>query len=179
MIDFVKVIESTLDTLGVKVKFTRMGRDDVRETEQITAPGFESRPVKDMIAVYARTGHDGDDMVIGYLVKNAITDVGESRMFSTDEDGNEVFSIHLKNDGTAEIGGDADNMVRYSKLEEAFNQLKQDFDNHVSNYNSHIHITTATVGPSAVPGTISPTVSSSTPSTADITPAKIDEIKTS
>lgn len=172
MINFVKVIESGLSKLGVTVKFTRMGRDDTRETEQISLHGFESRPVKDMVAVYAKTEHDGDDVIIGYLVKSAITKVGETRMFSTDNNGTELFSIHLKNNGTAEIGGDSDNMVRYSNLESAFNQLRTDFNSLVTIYNNHVH-----GNPS--PGVITLPTSPAQASTADITGARINEIKTS
>ena len=93
--------------------------------------------------------------------------------------------IKIKKDGTVEMLGDADNMVRYSKLETAFNQLKQDFDTLVSTFNAHIH-TPVIVGVSGgsgapavgVPGPTPTTATTVSPSTADITGAKIEEIKT-
>lgn len=171
MINFVKIISGAKTLAGVTVKFLRMGRDDVRETEQVTPHGFESVPVKDLVALYATTGQDGDDVIIGYIKREALVDVGESRMFSTDSDGNEQFSIHLKNDGTAEIGGNTDFMVRFNELKAGFDQFKSDFNTHVSNYNTHIH--TAPGGATSTPSSIS------NPTGANIDAAKIDEIKTS
>lgn len=88
-----------------------------------------------------------------------------------DKDGN----IELENDagsflnltdGTiAELMGNADFAVRYSELETAFNQLKSDFDNHT-------HLV-----PGVTSGSFSATATAPTNSTADISGAKIDEIK--
>jgi len=98
----------------------------------------------------------------------------------------EIFSLtdfkgntFKNNDTVWEINGNADFAVRFGALETAYNQLKSDFDTFVTTYNSHIHITTATVGPTAVPGVISPTVSTGSPSTGDISGAKVDNIKVS
>lgn len=67
-------------------------------------------------------------------------------------------------------------MVRYSKLEEAFNQLQADHDDLVQKFNSHTHLYIPGPPGSTVP--TAPTTTPGTPSTADITEAKIDEIKT-
>ena len=77
----------------------------------------------------------------------------------------------MKNDETIEIGGDTDFMVRYSELESAFNELRDDFNNLVTKFNTHVH-------PSPAGGSTGPTPTGGTPSTADITGAKINEIKT-
>ena len=69
--------------------------------------------------------------------------------------------VWLKADGTLELNGSADNAVRFSDLKTAFDQLKSDFDLH-----NH---PTAPVGPVSTPSTA--------PSTADIDPAKVDEVK--
>ena len=95
-----------------------------------------------------------------------------------DDKGDEKTYIYLKDDSTMEIGGSSDNMVRYSELQSAYNQLKSDFDNLVNSYNTHIHVTTATVGATAVPGVLLPTTATETPSSGDISGAKIEEIKT-
>jgi len=86
-------------------------------------------------------------------------------------------NIEIYNDsGSVEIQGNSDFAVRFSALETAYNQLKTDFDNLVSIFNAHIHTTTATVGSSAVLGVISPTVTPGTPSTGDISGAKVDNV---
>lgn len=178
MLRIVKTISSKLSS-GVRfVKFLKFGKSDVQEKRQAAPFGDDSDPVAGMSAIYAKTTKDGEEVIIGYINKNQISGPGEKRIFSTDSDNNPVFALYLRNNGTAEFGGDSDNMVRFSPLETDFNQLKSDFNSFVTAYNSHTHITTATVGASPVPGIISPTLSTATPSSADISGAKIDEIKT-
>lgn len=158
------------------IKVLGLGKEDVQEHFQVSSFGDDSNPVKDMVAIYAETNDIGHPVIIGYINKNQIADVGEKRIFSTDIDGNVVFYLHLKNDGTAEFGGDSRHMVRYEELESAFNQLKSDFNSHVAAYNSHVH---PFVGLAAgVPGVTVVTTSAANPSSADISGAKIDEIKT-
>ena len=82
--------------------------------------------------------------------------------------------MHLKEDGNMELLGSGDFAVRYLELETAFNQLQSDFDDLVTAYNSHTHV--------YVPGTLAaiasaPTTATGSPSTADITPAKVAEIE--
>ncbi|MCJ7802743.1 MAG: hypothetical protein MUP82_10350 [Candidatus Marinimicrobia bacterium] len=160
------------------VKILRFGKSDVQTSEQYAPAGIDSKPISDQLAIQSTTSDKSETIILGYKITGSQTNEGETRIFSTDSDGNEVFSILLKNDGTCEFGGDVDNMVRFSKLEEAYNQLKDDHDSLVSTFNSHIHITTATIGPTPTPGTIAPTTTTETPSTGDISGAKIDEIKT-
>lgn len=169
MIRLVKIISAEIGTQGKRViKFLGMGTDDVQTAQQTSPYGFDSNPVAGLVGVYAKTGQMGKTVLLGYFNRDQIAGIGETRLYSTDEDGELKTYIHLKNDETIEIGGNSDNMVRYSKLEEAFNQLRDDF-------NSHTHITTATVGASPTPGTIAPPTTSSA---ADISGAKIDKIKT-
>lgn len=183
MLNFVKVISTKLDDEIRNfprrlIKYLRLGKNDVRESHQSGPFGTDSNPVKDTIAIYGPTLQSGKQVIIGYINKNQFAEIGEHRIFSTDSDGLEVFSLYLKNDGTAEFGGDADFMVRYNELESAFNELKGDLNSLITAYNSHIHVTTATVGATAVPGILSPTPSAGVSSTADISGAKITEIKT-
>lgn len=77
-----------------------------------------------------------------------------------------------------------DYAVRYNELETAFNDLKADFNNLVAAYNLHVHVCAAPGAPSATPvyapvppGTPTPPVVIPTASTANITGAKIPEIR--
>ncbi len=176
MINVTKTISTSIKSAVRFVKFLRMGKSDVQECRQAAPFGVDSAPTKDMAAIYAKTGEVGKPVIIGYINKNQIADVGENRLFSTDADGNVQFYVHMKNDGTAEVGGDSDNMVRYSELESAFNELRGDLNNLISAYNSHVHPFVGLAAGTA--GATSPTGSSGTPSNADITPSKIQEIKT-
>lgn len=161
MINVTKVISNSIKSATRFVKFLRMGKSDVQECRQVAPYGDDSSPIKGMAAIYAKTGEVGKPVIIGYVNKNQIADVGEKRIFSTDADGNVQMFLHLKNDGTAEFGGDADFMVRYNELKIGFDQLQKEFNAHTHTGNSG-----------------SPTTAPLVPSTADISAAKITEIKT-
>ena len=151
-----------------------MGKSDVQETEQIGPHGFDSNPVKDMVAIYAPTLQQGEPVILGYINKNHFElDPGESVMYSTNNDGDPQTHIKMLIDGTMEIGGDADFMVRFNELKTGFDQLKTDFNNHLTNYNTHVH-----PGVVVGPGSSAVTPSVSTPSSASIDNSKIEEIKT-
>jgi hypothetical protein len=174
MASFVKVISTELDKLNRRVvKFLRNGSRDVQTADQVAPHGIDSNPVKDMIAIYADTTGKGDTVIVGYLNRNQLAGIGETRIFSTDENGVLKTYHWLKNDGTHEIGGNTDFMVRYSKLEEAFNELKNKFNTHVQNYNTHVHpgVTAGGASSAATPAV-------STESAANIALAKISQIKT-
>lgn len=106
-------------------------------------------------------------------------------LFEMDDNNKEVKITHasgqsviLNDDQTIDILGNADNAVRFSELKSAYDELRDDLNSLISSHNVHIHLTTATVGATAVPGVISPTGSAVAPSTGDISAAKINEIKT-
>jgi hypothetical protein len=175
--NIVKIISTSFDELGrLLPKFQRMGLNDVQETVSSAPHGIDSNPVKDMIAIYSPTSVKGEAVVIGYLNKDCISDIGETRVFSTDENGELQTYIHLKNDGDIHFGGDTGNLTRFQELESGFNQLKSDFNSLVSAFNSHVHATAATGPPS--PPTPVPSVIPAITSSASIVNAKIDEFKT-
>lgn len=172
MIMLVRVLDRFTSGLHRIIKILGMGKSDVQTAYQVLPYGTDCNPVKGMVGLYIKTSIKGENVLVGYINKNQITAIGEHRIFSTDENGNVKTSIHLKNDGTMEIGGDADFMVRYSKLEEAFNQLKQDHNILVNKFNSHAHTVSGASAEPVLPLFVSQQ------SNADITAAKINNIKT-
>lgn len=87
------------------------------KTADVVAPfGEDSAPLKDMIALYAETAETGDSFIIGYINSQQIAQPGEKRIFSLQSDGSLSIDIHLKADGTMEIGGNSDFAVRYNEL---------------------------------------------------------------
>ena len=173
-------IAKVLETASNFVKVLRYGNKDV-STPLVSLPyGIDSKPIENKRGVVSDTRKKGKNVILGYLLDSDKTESGEIRLYATDDDGVEKFYVHLKKDGTCEIGGDVDNAVRYSKLETAFNELKENFNKLVTTYNSHVHpVPTATA--LAVPpatGITTITVLQGVQSVADITPAKIKEIKT-
>jgi hypothetical protein len=173
----VKVISNLLKQGSRWITAMRYGKNDVVEAKQAAPYGVDSVPVKDMIAIYAPTTTGGSEVIIGYINKNQLADIGEHRTYSTNEDGDVKFYIWMKNDGTCLINGNADNAVRYSPLETGFNQLKSDFNELVNKWNTfcaaYIPGSPVTIGS---PATLS--TSTVTASSATISGAKITEIKT-
>ena len=169
MIRLVKVISSAIASKARTIKFYWRGKSDVRNSEEFSPFGIDGNPLKDMVAICAQTGQDGKTFVLGYVHKNHIAEPGELRLFSMDANGIEKTYQWFKKDGTIEILGDSDNMVRYSKLEKAFNDLKTDHNNLVAAFNIDAAMLASILGLPFTP---------QVPSVADITPAKINEIKT-
>lgn len=172
MIRLVKIISTSISAKVRSVKFYWRGKSDVRNSDEFSPFGIDGNPLKDMVAICVQTGQDGKTFVIGYRNKNQIAEPGELRLFSLDDSGTEKTYQWFKKDGTIEILGNADNMVRYSELETAFNELKLDFNRLVATFNAHTH----TGG--TIMGNTGPVSVSGLTSSADISPAKIDEIKT-
>lgn len=126
----VKIINTAVDNLNRRVaKFFRFGKSDVQKKIVASPYGVDSNPIEGTVAIYAKTEGDGDAFIIGYLNKNAIADIGEHRIFSTDSDGNVSTFIHLKNDGTMEVGGSDDNIIGYSQTASSINEIKDDINN--------------------------------------------------
>ena len=110
-----------------------------KTADVVSSFGEDSAPLKNMVALYADTSEIGESVIIGYINKNQIAAAGEKRIFSLKEDGSMSFAIHLRNNGTAEIGGAVDNAVRYSKLDLAL-------QNEVSLINAELTKIAAAIG---------------------------------
>lgn len=176
-------------------------------SNQVLPAGVDSSPLADDQGVIISIDKNLGKTVHVGIYPDPIAAPGEVRLYSRDENGTQKAEIYMTNDGsiiitgetdidingdkininaadtvtinssTTEINGNADNAVRYSALETAFNQLKQDYDNLVSGFNAHVHATAA-VGPPVPPTPVPPFIPASS-STADITGSKIDEVKVS
>jgi hypothetical protein len=172
-----KVISTTIEKGKLIVKVLGLGSKDVKSIYNALPFGIDSNPSKDYRAIYADTGVNGEKTLIGIIYTKAVAAVGEMRLYSEDSDSNEVFSLHLKNNGTCEIGGNNDNAVRYAKLKKGFDQLLEDHNKLADAFNQHMHATAAPGAPS-IPTPVTnliPAVASE----ADITESKINNIKTS
>ena len=172
--NLVTVISTKVEGFKRKIKFLRLGKSDIQETAEVSPFGIDSNPVKDLIAVYAPTLQQGKAVIIGYINKNQLADVGETRLFSTDAQGDLQTFIHLKNDGTIEMGGAADFMVRYTQMAASVNELKNDLTNLKAAFTGWVPVPTD--------GGLALKVTSATwfgtPLVQDISNAKIAEIKT-
>ena len=162
----IKVILSNIDNLGRRlVKAYRYGNIDVQTPLQASPCGVDSAPIKDMVAVYSKTDNDDTNVLLGYFNKNLLAQEGEVRLFSTDSQGSLKTFIWLKNDGNIQLGGDADNAVRYSKLNIGLQQFKTDMQ---------VELVKIAAGIVAGGGTYTPATLN-----IDVSASKINTIKTS
>jgi len=131
--------------------------DDVQTVELVTHAGDESSPPDGATVMLLQIGPawvvavGADDLIPPGI------DVGERRVYSQDG-GVRKATIYWRADGQLELNGTGDHAVRFAALETAFNQLKSDFDSHGGHFSGEV-----------VP----------TPSTADISGAKINNIEVS
>ena len=140
------------------VKILRYGKDDVQTSDQYLPAGIDSKPVKEQVAAQSTTDDKGETAILGYRIESDKTNEGEIRIFATDSDGNDVLDLLLKNDGTAEFGGNADNLIRFLALDNGLQSF-------ITDLNAKL-VTALTAVGGSWPGT-----------SLDISGAKIDEIK--
>lgn len=141
-----------------------MGLHDVQTSYESAPYGIDSNPIKDMIAVYSETGVKGDTVIVGYINKNQLAAPGEFRTFATDANGVQKFYTWMKANGTMEIGGSADNAIRYSPLNTELNAFAGDIQAELLKIQTAI----TSIGGAYV----------NAPVSIDISAAKINEIKT-
>lgn len=144
--------------------------DDLQTAQLMTQAGEDNNPPKESRVIVLSIG---SAWKIAIAVDDGITpevEQGERKVYSSDGGAIKAF-IHFKKNGDVIINGDGDNAIRYSKMKEAFDQLKSDFNNFLTTaYNLHQH-------PTAAPGPPSPPTLPGTSSVADMSSSKIDEIK--
>jgi hypothetical protein len=170
-----KYLDSDKNTINLQVECTDI--DDLRDVQLMQHGGRDYNPANGSQVLVIPIS---SSWLLGIAVDDGIEpegDEGDHEVYATDSEGVKTARVKCCADGTVELNGTADHLVRYSELEATFNQLRDDFNALVQAFNAHPHITTATVGASATVGTIAPTTLTADPSTADISTAKVDEVK--
>lgn len=115
---FSKVAESFIENGKRVLKVLQFG---TKTADEVGPFGIDSNPLKDMTAIYAETSNNSESVIIGYINKNQIAGIGETRLYSLDENKAVKSFIWLKNDGTIELNGNTYSSVRYEPLESGIN----------------------------------------------------------
>lgn len=113
MITFGKIDTSTLNVGKRILKFFQFGAKTASESMPF---GVDSNPIKDMVAIHAETSNSGESVIIGYINKNQLAEVGESRLYSVDSNGAVKSFIWNKSDGKLWLNGNSHSAVRYAPL---------------------------------------------------------------
>jgi hypothetical protein len=150
-----------------------------RDAYEVASWGVDSVPVKGVDAAYCATNSINQPIVIGYVQKNRIAQVGEFRAYSTDTSGAFKFNVWVRADGTVLIGDSnspsayTDFLVKFNALKSGYDLLRTDLNNFVTIFNAHVHS-----GVTTGPGASGPTPTPGTPSSASIDSSKATKIKT-
>lgn len=170
-------IVETLFKNGYRVIKTKITKGIVETSKTANPYGFDSNPTKNYIAIVSGTMSNEEPVVVGYLNPRAFTTLnpGDSAQYATNENGDVVGTIVARNNGTIEILGNDDNAVRFSKLKTAYEELQTKVNDLVIAFNQHVHATAGSGPPS--PPTPVPNTIPAIPSSGDIEPSKIDQIK--
>ena len=156
--------------------------EDIRTIQVMNMSGINSRPIEGHKVAIIDLGGGFEVGVCSDDEIDADLEDGETEIFSFDPDGNKLAKLKCNTDSHVVVNNGEDWGVRYSKLEEHFNELQQkhnDLVQFVSNfitvtYNLHNH-PTAPVGPVSVPSLTG--TSSSDQSTGDISESKVDDFR--
>lgn len=168
--EFKKNRDSGNDRLLLQVQIT--DADDIHTVEYMSPPGEDSNPPDGAKVLIIDVGR-------AYKIAIAADDnvspsmaAGEKKLYSI-SDGAIAAFINFLTSGIIEINGNNDFAVRYNELESGFNELKTDFNNFITTvYNTHSHATAPT-------GPVSPPSATGSSSSADISAAKVEEVKLS
>lgn len=114
MITLGKVKEITVDF----IKSLIYGKSDARTAPQCLPYGIDSKPIKGAISIYCKTENNSKAVMLGYIKNSDKTEAGEFRVFATDQNGDELFSIKLDKNGYCTFDGVGfnDNFVAYQRL---------------------------------------------------------------
>lgn len=163
---------------------TEIYKNDINYSPRFGPPGDDSKPLPGDSDLLVSLENRGGKAAVGYVdPKNASSvDDGERQIYSRDADGNIKAFIRWLKTGILRLNGTGDFAVRYNELETAFNQLKGDHDSLVSIVGTMtVAFNTGwTVVPNDGGGALKAilgSISDPSSSTADITPAKIEEIE--
>lgn len=182
MIAIRRITQSSYNKLKQLV-YTVISARGTFTAEEYGPYGMDSRAPEDNAVLYDNTERDGDEVIIGVLNKDRKAEIGEVRLFCTDENGAFKFNVWLRADGTLFIG-DSDQpssftnfAVKYNEALAEINKLKTTVDDVVQKWNA---FATAYVpgGPTVVGSP--PTLSTSmvTANNSDFTKMKNEKIKT-
>lgn len=90
--------------------------------------GFDGNPPEEMDAIFAETSTGGEPVVIGYIQTQRLAEIGESRLYSLKPDGTLSTYIWLRKNEIIELGGNDENLVKFSKLEQKMLKLQTDIN---------------------------------------------------
>jgi hypothetical protein len=120
MIALAKYFSSIIENGKRIIKSKGIG-GSVMTTKEVGPFGFDAQPPEGMTAIYADTTNADESVIIGYINKNQVAGIGESRMYSVGPSGDVRANILCDSSGRISLNGNVYNSVRYEPLEYGLN----------------------------------------------------------
>lgn len=162
MIALAKYFSSIIENGKRIIKSKGIG-GSVMTTKEVGPFGFDAQPPEGWTAIYADTTNADESVIIGYINKNQLAGIGESRMYSVDAQGEVMATILCDASGRISLNGNQYSSVRYEPLETGLNAN----DNLINAELQKISIALGTLGASYIVAPVS----------TNITTAKSETIK--
>lgn len=125
MITLAKFSESFIEKGKRILKFLEFGAKSGNESAPF---GYDGNPLKDTMAVHAKTSNNSENVIIGYINDDQKADIGEVRIYSLDSNKSLKSFLWLKKDGTIELNGNTYSLVKYEPLETAIKKHDTDIN---------------------------------------------------
>lgn len=154
MITFSKFKSSSIEAGKRIIKVLQFGPKTAKEAYPF---GFDSQPPEDWTAIYAETSNNEESVIIGYINKNQLAGVGESRMYSVDAQGAVMAYVVCDATGRISLSGSTYSAVRFQPLKTAIDNK----DALLSNEFAKIAAAIALLGGTYVPGPVGTVLTSS------------------
>lgn len=154
MITLAKFSESFIEKGKRILKFLEFGAKSGNESAPF---GYDGNPLKDTMAIHAKTSNNSENVIIGYINDNQKADIGEVRIYSLDSSKSLKSFLWLKKDGTIELNGSTYSLVKFEPLETAIKKHDTDINTELAKISAAI----APLGAVYVPAPINTDISNS------------------
>lgn len=153
MLTLSKLKSSSIEQGKRILKVFQFGAKTAKESSPF---GFDSAAPENWTAIYGETSNKGESVIIGYINKNQLAEVGSSRMYALDSSGEVVGYVYAKASGVLELNGSAYSGVRFQPLKSAIDAK----DLQVAGELTKIAASIASLGGTYAPGPISTNMTS-------------------
>lgn len=94
----------------------------VMTTKECAPFGIDSQPPEGYTAIYANTTNNSEEVIIGYINRNQISQAGECRLYAVGVGNTVISEIYLKNNGQILMNNGNKSSVRFQDLKTAIDQ---------------------------------------------------------
>ena len=154
MITLAKVKSSSIENFKRIIKVLQFGPKTAKECYPF---GFDSSAPENWTAIYSDTSNKDESIIIGYINKNQIAEVGGSRMYGVANSGEVVSFLYARASGVLELNGNEFSGVRFQNLVTAINAQNSLINAELAK----VAISIGALGGSYTPNTISTNLTSS------------------